>query len=84
MEKFLADYREAFYALGSNNDQITMRELIWTSDVHYYVLPEQYNKRVFEASELIYTDRPRAKLFHLLLLRPQKNPLKRWLSNLLR
>lgn len=84
MQHFLAEYRAAFYDLGSYNDQITMRETIWTSDVHYYVLPEQYNKRVFEASELVYSDRPRAKLLHLLLLRPQKNPLKRWLANRLR
>lgn len=84
MNQFLEDYRKAFYACGNSNDQITMRELIWTSDVHYYVLPEQYNKRVFEASELLYSDRPRPKLLHLLLLRPQKNRFMRWLSNLVR
>ncbi|MFY0623131.1 MAG: hypothetical protein JXQ89_15720 [Pelagimonas sp.] len=84
MNGFLEQFRKDFYEYGSSNDQITMRELIWNTDVQYFVLPEQYNKRVIEASELIYTDRPRAKLFHLKLLQPQKNPIKNWISNLVR
>jgi hypothetical protein len=84
MQDFLKTWRKDFYAYGSGNDQVTMRELLWTSDVRYYVLPEPFNKRVVEASELIYTDRPRPKIWHLPLLRPQKNPLKHWLSNKMR
>lgn len=84
MKDFLQQWHDDFYAYGSNNDQVTMRELLWTSDVRYYTLPEQYNKRVFEASELIYSDRPRAKIFHLQALLPKKNPIARWFSNRIR
>lgn len=72
MAQFLQDWKAAFYDFDYFNDQVTMREMLWTSDVQYYVLPQQYNKRMFEVSELIYTDQPKAKLFHLELLRPQK------------
>ena len=61
-----------------------MREMLWTSAVQYYVLPQQYNKRMFEASELIYSDQHKAKLFHLELLRPQKNPIMRWIADRVR
>lgn len=84
MERFLQDWRAAFYDFDHFNDQVTMREMLWTSDVHYYVLQQQYNKRMFEASELIYSDQPRAKILHLELLRPQKNPIMRWIADRVR
>ena len=84
MVQFLKDWKAAFYDLDHFNDQVTMREMLWTSDVAYYVLQQQYNKRMFEASELIYSDQPKAKLLHLELLRPQKNPIMRWLADRVR
>ncbi|SFE49161.1 glycosyltransferase family protein [Roseivivax sediminis] len=65
-------------------DQPSFREVLWESDIAFYVLPPQFNKRVFEASELIWSDQPRARILHLELLRPQKNPVMRWLSNRVR
>jgi len=84
MAQFLQDWKAAFYDFDYFNDQVTMREMLWTSAVQYYVLPQQYNKRMFEASELIYSDQPKAKLFHLELLRPQKNPIMRWIADRVR
>ncbi|ETX15352.1 hypothetical protein OCH239_16110 [Roseivivax halodurans JCM 10272] len=62
-------------------DQPSFREVLWESDIRFHVLPQQFNKRVFEASELIWSDQPSARILHLELLRPQKNPVMRWLSN---
>lgn len=84
MRAFLEDWHRRFYEFGNSNDQITMREALWESDVRYYVLPEQFNKRVIEGSEVIYTDRPKARIWHLPILRPQKNAFKRWLANRIR
>lgn len=84
MASFLAKWKENFDAYGGWNDQIMMRELLWSEDVRFYVLPEAFNKRVIEASELIYTDRPKPRIFHLKLLNPQKNPIKRWLADRIR
>ncbi len=81
---FLKDWTDTFLASGLKIDQPSFREVLWRSDIAFYVLPTQFNKRVFEASELIWSDQPRPRILHLEILRPQKNPIKRWLSNLIR
>ncbi|SEK61088.1 hypothetical protein SAMN05444413_102340 [Roseivivax marinus] len=66
-------------------DQPSFREVLWEADdLAFHTLPPQFNKRVFEASELVWSDQPRARILHLELLRPQKNPVMRWLSNRVR
>ncbi|CUH78507.1 hypothetical protein [Tropicibacter naphthalenivorans] len=81
---FFRDWSRAFVEAGFRVDQVTFRELLWMSDIQFYVFPPQFNKRLYEASELIYSDQPRARILHLELLRPQKNPILRWLSNRVR
>lgn len=81
---FFRSWSRAFVEAGFAVDQVTFRELLWESDIQFYVFPPQFNKRVFEASELIYSDLPKARIFHLELLRPQKNRLMRWLSDRVR
>lgn len=82
--EFFAQWAETFAQSGMGIDQPSFREVLWGSDVSFYVLPQQFNKRVFEASELIWSDQPKARILHLELLRPQKNPLLRWISGLIR
>jgi len=66
-------------------DQPSFREVLWEAeDLAFWVLPPQFNKRAYELSELIWSDQPRARILHLELLRPQKNPVLRWLSNRVR
>ena len=74
------NYAEA----GIKPDQVTFRELLWRSDLRFAVLPPQFNKRVFEGSEVIYTDQPPPRIVHLPILRPQKSALKRALARLVR
>ena len=81
---FFDDWQAAYDAAGMKIDQPTFRETLWNSDLRFYVFPPQYNKRIFEASELIYSDQPKPRILHLPILRPQKNVLKRWISNLIR
>lgn len=82
--QFFRDWSAAFAEAGFGVDQVTFRELLWNSDINFYVFPPQYNKRVFEASELIYSDLPRARIFHLELLQPQKNRFLAWIANRIR
>lgn len=84
VQAFFRDWAETFAASGMGIDQPSFREVLWRSDVEFYVFPPQFNKRVFEASELIWSDAPRPRILHLELLRPQKNPLLRWISNRIR
>ncbi|EPX86945.1 hypothetical protein [Salipiger mucosus] len=78
------DWAATFAGSGMGIDQPSFREALWRSDAAFHVLPAQFNKRVFEASELIWSDQPKPRILHLELLRPQKNPLLRWLSNRIR
>lgn len=81
---FFEDWQANYDAAGMRIDQPTFRETLWESDLDFYVFPPQFNKRIFEASELIYSDQPKPRILHLPILRPQKNGFKRWFSNLIR
>ncbi|MEM8930465.1 MAG: putative nucleotide-diphospho-sugar transferase [Acidobacteriota bacterium] len=82
--QFFAAWAERFAASGMGIDQPSFREVLWESDLAFHVLPPQFNKRVFEASELFWSDQPRPRILHLDLLRPQKNAFKRWLQRRIR
>ena len=45
MLEFLAKWKEAFHSAGIGKDQVTLRELLWLSDLNIYVLPPEYNVR---------------------------------------
>ena len=81
---FFRDWAETFAVSGMGIDQPSFREVLWRSEVKFYVFPPQFNKRVFEASELLWSDAPKPRILHLELLRPQKNALLRWLSDRIR
>lgn len=81
---FFRDWSKAFVEAGFSVDQVTFRSLLWQSDIRFYVFPPQFNKRIFEASELVYSDQPRARILHLEILRPQKSCFLRWLSDKIR
>ena len=42
---FLAEWRDAFHASGFRKDQVTLRELLWLSDLRIATLPPEYNVR---------------------------------------
>ncbi len=45
VKAFLESWREAYHTAGFKWDQITLRELLWLSDLRLYVLPPEYNVR---------------------------------------
>ncbi|KAA9008176.1 glycosyltransferase family protein [Histidinibacterium aquaticum] len=80
--RLLENWREAYHRAreeaGIGTDQATLREQLWQAqDLKLYILPPQWNKRMFEASELIYSDQPRPIIVHVLGLRPPKTAWQR-------
>lgn len=45
MAGFLADWAARYRAAGQERDQITLKDLLWASDIRYYVLPPEFNLR---------------------------------------
>ena len=58
---------------GVTCDQVSFRETLWESNLNFYVLPEQMNKRLVDPSEIIYTDKPAPMVVHLPILTPSKS-----------
>lgn len=81
---FFDAWSAAYADAGFRVDQVTFRETLWASDLRFYAFPPQFNKRMYELSEAVYSDQPRARILHLPILRPQKSAFKRWLSSLIR
>lgn len=45
MAAFFADWKRRYDAAGETRDQITLKDLLWESDVRFYVLPPEFNLR---------------------------------------
>ncbi len=45
MSAFLKAWLAAFREAGADRDQVTLRDLLWSSDLRYYVLPPEFNLR---------------------------------------
>lgn len=45
VRRFMADWAARYTALGVARDQVSFRDLMWTSDLRYHVLPPEYNLR---------------------------------------
>jgi Nucleotide-diphospho-sugar transferase len=43
--EFLRDWGKAYHSAGFKKDQVTLRELLWASDLRLHVLPPEYNIR---------------------------------------
>lgn len=43
--KFLNDWKDAYHHSGFDKDQVTLRELLWKSDLRLHTLPPEYNIR---------------------------------------
>lgn len=79
-ERFFNDWANLYVKAGLSVDQPSFRATLWHSDIRFNVLPAQFNKRVFEASELIYSEQPRPRILHMPILRPHRDPLRRWMA----
>jgi len=80
---FLADWREAYAAAGFGVDQITLRELMWASDIRFAVLPARFNTRRHTWIDHWLTSAPRPVILHTNRYHPTKfGPVRAWLDGL--
>ena len=45
MRAFFAEWKRRYDAAGEARDQITLKDLLWESDLRFYVLPPEFNLR---------------------------------------
>lgn len=45
VQSFFAEWKERYVAAGQMRDQITLKDLLWASDIRFYVLPPEFNLR---------------------------------------
>jgi hypothetical protein len=62
---FLEEWRRAFHEAGFNQDQRTLRELLWLSDLRFAALPPEYNVRFIKYHFLWSRTEAATQLFHL-------------------
>jgi hypothetical protein len=77
---FLDQWREHFHEAGFQQDQMTLRELLWLSDLRMATLPPEYNVRFVKYHFLWAKDEAATKIFHL--RRYHEGPfwfVKKWL-----
>ena len=43
IKKFLKDLADLYITKQFYDDQVSLRELLWKSDIHFYILPPEYN-----------------------------------------
>ena len=63
--------------------QITLRELLWASDLRYAVLPARFNRRRWSWWEKWFSRHPPPLILHTNRFHPTKfGPVRRWLDGL--
>jgi len=62
---FLKRWQEAFHAASLPKDQVTLRELLWATDLRLYVLPPEYNIRYQKYVELWDAGEAQPKILHM-------------------
>lgn len=64
VQAFMADWGQAYHEAGFKWDQITLRELLWLSDLRLYVLPPEYNVRYRKYLNTWEPEEAQAKILH--------------------
>ncbi|MEL7590891.1 MAG: hypothetical protein AAGU17_06310 [Anaerolineaceae bacterium] len=65
MLKLLEDWKTGFYEAGFQKDQVTLRELLWLSDLRIATLPPEYNIRYMKYHYIWSRKEATSKIFHL-------------------
>ena len=64
VHQMLADWKQAYHTAGFKWDQVTLRELLWKSDLRLFILPPEYNVRYSKYLEVWEADEARPKILH--------------------
>ena len=88
VKAFLDDWRTSFHEAGFPQDQITLRELLWLSDLRIATMPPEYNVRYIKYHYLWTKYEAESQILHLRMYHegglrsyPRhwiKDPLRRW------
>ncbi|MFO1088397.1 MAG: hypothetical protein U1E46_02310 [Hyphomicrobiales bacterium] len=70
---FLKAWQIAYAEAGFSPDQITFRELLWASELRYYVLPPEYNMRDYHVCDRLFRRGPPVRIWHLEKWQPHKS-----------
>jgi len=62
--EMLADWQAAFHTADFNKDQVTLRELLWLSDLRIYILPPEYNVRYAKYIKVWTPNEAEPKILH--------------------
>lgn len=65
VKDLLEQWHEAYHSAGFKKDQITLRELLWHSDLRLAVLPPEYNIRYKKYLWIWNKDEATPKIMHL-------------------
>ncbi len=76
MLEFLNSWQVAYREAGVRQDQVTFRELLWRSDLRYYVLPPEWNTRRRSLCQKWSRHEPPVMIWHLEGLKPHRKT--RW------
>ncbi|HET6845203.1 MAG TPA: hypothetical protein VFH29_00120 [Anaerolineales bacterium] len=63
--RFLSSWRDAFTAAGFLQDQISLRELLWLSDLRIATLPPEYNVRYIKYRWIWSRSEATPQIYHL-------------------
>ena len=63
--EFLEQWQRYFHEAGLQQDQMTLRELLWLSDLRLAILPPEYNVRYVKYNFMWSRAEARTKIFHL-------------------
>ncbi len=63
--KFLEEWKAAFHEAKLGKDQLTLRELLWQSDLQIYVLPPEYNIRYSKYFDVWDPEEAKPKILHM-------------------
>jgi len=79
IEQFCKDWAKYYHEAGFRKDQVTLRELLWKSDLHLYTLPPEYNFRYFYKLPFLPTKELVPKILHYrYAIRYDAHPLYFW------
>jgi Nucleotide-diphospho-sugar transferase len=77
---FLKEWQAAYHAAGFEADQVTFRDLLWSSDLRLAVLPAEYNTRRVRPFAGWLSDRPDPVVLHLRRFHPTKRSKRKRLA----
>jgi hypothetical protein len=73
---FFQAWQQAFDAAGFSVDQVTFRDLLWSSDLRLCTLPPQYNHRRFDPLAWARGTGPEPVILHMNRFNPMKRRLR--------